>query len=323
MGSKKKTSGCLVVFLVILLLISSGAFLLVNHFYKILSDFNSSSFSGSIRPNIDIDFSKRLNIFVIGVDAPTLEEGARSDVMMLLQYDPVAKKLKMMSIPRDTKVALPEFGNVKLNAVNNQKFNPAFGTLYLIKTVENLLGIKFHAYVKTNFQGFVKIIDILGGITLNVEKDMFYHDNITDYRIALKKGPQQLYGSEALQYVRYRSDIGDFAVVDGKPVGRVGRQANFLKAIMKEASQIRNWQKLGQVLDAVKHAIETDLTPALIIKFASIIKDVSPDNIQTIAFPGTDHMIGGVSYVLPDNEKLKKTITESFLDGNNKNKPNP
>ena len=322
MGAKKKINGCLVVFLVLVLVFSAGAFFLVNHFFRILSDFNSSSFSGVIRPNVNIDFSKRINIFIIGIDAPTLEEGARSDVMMLVQYDPAAKKLKMLSIPRDTRVSLPEFGKVKLNAVNNPKFNPAFGTLYLINSVENLLGVKFQAYVKTNFQGFVKIIDILGGIWLNVEKDMFYHDNVTDFRIALKKGEQHLDGSKALQYVRYRSDIGDFAISDGKPVGRVGRQANFLKAIMKEASQIKNWLKLGQVLGAVKDAVETDLSPALIIKLASIIKDISPENIQTITFPGTGQMIGGVSYVLPDNEKLKKIISENFIDGYTKDKPN-
>lgn len=323
MGAKNKPSKFLAVFLVIVFFVSVGMFFLVNHFYGILDDFNASSFRGKIRPNVEVDFTKRVNVLIIGVDAPTLEEGARSDVMMAVQFDPVSNKLKMMSIPRDTRISLPEYGYVKLNAVNNEKYNPAFGTLYLIKAVEDFLGIKFQAYLKTNFQGFVKIVDILGGIWLDVEKNMFYYDNITKFRIALKKGYQHLDGSKALQYVRYRSDVGDFVVVDGKAVGRVGRQANFLKATMKEAVKLQNWLKLGQVLDAVKDAIETDLSPSLIIRFASSLKDVSPENVYTIAFPGIDQTIGGVSYVIPDMEKLKKTVSENFLDGNNKNKSNP
>lgn len=322
MGKKNKPSRFLIVLLVIVAFMSTGVFLLVNHFYGILDNFNSSSFKGKIRPNVEVDFSRRVNILIIGVDAPTLDEGARSDVMMVVQFDPVSRNLKLMSIPRDTRVYIPEYGYVKLNSVNNEKFNPAFGTLHLIKTVESLTGLQFQAYLKTNFQGFVKIVDILGGIWLDVEKNMFYYDNITRFRIALKKGYQHLDGAKALQYVRYRSDVGDFVVVDGKAIGRVGRQANFLKATMKEAVKLQNWLKLGQVLDAVKDAIETDLSPSLIIRFASSLKDVSPENIHAIAFPGTDQTIGGVSYVIPDMEKLKKTVSENFLDGNNKNKPN-
>lgn len=286
-----------------------------NSVYGMLFGFKTSNFQGLARSSSSyIDLNKRVNIFIVGVDAPSLKEGSRSDVMILIQYDPKAKSLKMMSLPRDTRIILPEFGEVKLNSVNNYQFNPAFSTNYLIKSVEEFLDLKIHAYVKTNFQGFVKIIDILGGIWLDVEKDMYYYEPVDGYKVDLKKGYQLLDGIKALQYVRFRADLADFAIRDGKPAGRVGRQAKFLKAILKEASSSKNWLKLGQVLDAAKSAIETDLSPQTIVQLATAIKDVDIDSIQALAFPGLDAMINGVSYIEPDYYALKKLITENFKD---------
>lgn len=283
--------------------------------YGMLFGFKTSTFHGLSRPfSSNINMNKRVNVLIVGVDAPSLKEGARSDVMIVIQYDPKGKSLKMMSLPRDTRVILPEFGEVKLNSVNNYQFNPAFSTSYLIKTIEEFLDLKIHAYVKTNFQGFAKIIDILGGIWLDVEKDMYYYEPVDGYKVDLKKGYQLLGGEKALQYVRYRADLADFAIRDGKPAGRVGRQAKFLKAIIKEASSSKNWLKLGQVLDAAKSEIETDLAPQTIVVLATAIKDVDLEGIQALAFPGTDAVINETSYIEPDYLALKKLITENFKD---------
>lgn len=286
-----------------------------NSIYGMLFGFKSSAFHGLSRPfSSNIDLNKRVNVLIVGIDAPTLKEGARSDVMILIQYDPKAKSLKMMSLPRDTRVILSEFGEVKLNSVNNYQFNPAFSTSYLIKTIEEFLDLKIHAYVKTNFQGFVKIIDILGGIWLDVEKNMYYYEPVDGYKVDLKKGYQLLNGEKALQYVRFRADLADFAIRDGKPAGRVGRQAKFLKAIIKEASSSKNWLKLGQVLDAAKSAIETDLSPQVIVQLASAIKDVDLESIKALAFPGTDQTINEISYIEPDYAALHQLIVENFKD---------
>jgi LCP family protein required for cell wall assembly len=286
-----------------------------NSIYGMLFGFKSSTFHGLSRPSSSsINMNKRVNVLIVGVDAPSLKEGARSDVMILIQYDPKAKNLKMMSLPRDTRVILPEFGEVKLNSVNNYQYNPAFSTSYLIKTIEEFLDLKIHAYVKTNFQGFAKIIDILGGIWLDVEKDMYYYEPVDGYKVDLKKGYQLLNGEKALQYVRFRADLADFAIRDGKPAGRVGRQAKFLKAIIKEASSSKNWLKLGQVMDAAKNAIETDLSPQTIVSLASAIKYVNLDCIQALAFPGFDAMVSEISYIEPDYIALEKMITEKFKD---------
>lgn len=297
---------------------------LFSSIYGMLFGFKSSTFRGLSRPSSsNINMNKRVNVLIVGVDAPSLKEGARSDVMILIQYDPKAKNLKMMSIPRDTRVILSEFGEVKLNSVNNYQYNPAFSTNYLIKTIEGFLDLKIHAYVKTNFQGFAKIIDILGGIWLDVEKDMYYYEPVDGYKVDLKKGYQLLGGEKALQYVRFRADLADFAIRDGKPAGRVGRQAKFLKAIIKEASSSKNWLKLGQVMDAAKSAIETDLSPQTIVSLASAIKDVDLDSIQALAFPGFDAMINGISFIEPDYSALEKLIMEKFKDESPQSTTNP
>jgi len=311
---KGRGSGCLIWSLAIFALLLATFFIGVSYLDRTLQSFNKKSFDGVERPDTVVDLSTRLNVLLIGVDAPTLDESARADTIMLVSYEPRTNKLYLFSIPRDTYVEPPGFGHCKINATNNPDFNPAFGTLMLLKTVEKLLGIKVHAYIKTNFQGFVKVIDILGGVTINIEKDMVYYDPIDKYKIDLKKGIWRLNGQAALQYVRFRADLADFAVRDGKPVGRVGRQANFIRAIFKEISQPRNWFKLGQVGEAAADAIETDLPPQLIMRLATQLLSLKPDDIQALAFPGDDATIDAQSYIIANKEKLQKLVLEFLSD---------
>ena len=321
---RKKRSPCLPWFLGICSIFFVLLFFVFNYFYGLLGQFNSNQFvSDPARPVVSLDFGKRINILIIGVDAPSLKESARSDVLMVASYYAKENNLKMLSVPRDTMVNPQGLGVCKINACNNPAFNFKFGTPFLIETVEELLGIKINAYVKTNFRGFSDIIDKLGGIDLNVEKDMLYYDPIDKFKIDLKKGYQHLNGSMALQYVRYRSDLADFVLVDGKPMGRVARQANFMKAILKEASSPKNWFKLGQVMQAATDAIETDLTPSMMIRLATKIKDVGPDGIKVLGFPGTDQYVNKISYVIPNKVEIEKLVSENFLAGSDPIKPNP
>ncbi|WP_408634790.1 LCP family protein, partial [Paenibacillus zanthoxyli] len=145
-----------------------------------------------------------VNILLMGVDARGVKKGEipRSDTMLVVSLDPVKKKVHVFSILRDTYV--PIEGHDK-NRVNTAII---YGPNMAMKTVGDLLGIPIQYYVYTDFQGFIKLIDAVGGIDYTVEKDMVYK-TIADgpeYDIDLKKGFQHLDGSKALQYVRFRHD---------------------------------------------------------------------------------------------------------------------
>src|SRR5690606_33232027 len=96
------------------------------------------------------------------------------------------------------------------------------------ETVGNLLDLDIQYYVFVDFQGFINLIDAIGGVEFEVEKNMYYHDPADpEYTIDLKKGLQVLDGDKALQYVRFRYDtLGDYT--------RTGRQRELMKAIAKK-----------------------------------------------------------------------------------------
>ncbi len=323
MARKRRRSPCLPWFLGVTAIVFFLAFLVLNYFYGVFTKFNSNPFTGISRAGVSVDLSQRTNIFLVGVDAPSLKEPARSDTMIVMSFEPKTEKLYMLSIPRDSRVEIPGSGMDKINAANNSAYAEGFGTQKLIETVERLLDIKINAYIKTNFRGFVKIIDILGGIDLLIEKDMIYYDPVDHYKIDLKKGTTHLNGSMALQYVRFRSDSADYQIRDGLPSGRVGRQSKFIKALFKQVVAPKNWLKLGQVMEAAADAIETDLSPSLILRFAMLVRNIKPENIIVLTFPGKDEYINKISFFIPNLEKIKTLVDENLKDGTPKKQPVP
>ena len=116
-----------------------------------------------------------------------------------------------------------------------------------VKTVENFLGVDIDYYIETDFAGFSRIIDTLGGVEIDVDTDMFYVDTAQDLYIDIKAGRQVLDGETALQYVRYRDRLGDVALVNPHYEvydGRVERQRKFLMAVIDEILQPSTLLKL-------------------------------------------------------------------------------
>jgi len=182
------------------------------------------------RPRDDQSFSwplrltHRVNILVIGTDVTfgnrrQILPIARADSLLLASFDPATDKINALSIPRDTRAAIPGVGVTKINAAY------AFGGPGLtIRTVEDLLGVKVDFYIKLGPKSFAKLVDAIGGVEIDVEKDMKYTDNWASLRINLKKGRQVLNGTQAEGYIRFRHDaLGD--------IGRVERQQKILMAL--------------------------------------------------------------------------------------------
>ncbi|MBQ7454044.1 MAG: LCP family protein, partial [Selenomonadaceae bacterium] len=160
-----------------------------------------------------IKATDKVTIIIMGVDVRKDDVG-RSDTLMIATVDPRIDQATLLSIPRDTRVRIRGRGYDKINAAF------AYGGVELTtSTVENFLGIDIDHYIMIDTSSFVKIIDAIGGVDIDVEKRMVYEDPWDDNGglvIDLYPGQQHMDGKTAVTYVRYRDSEGD--------IGRVKRQ---------------------------------------------------------------------------------------------------
>ncbi|MGM1047024.1 MAG: LCP family protein [Bacillota bacterium] len=202
-----------------------------------------------------------VNILLMGVDARGFEEGEipRSDSMLVASIDPVHKKIHLFSILRDTYTEIPGHSQNRINTAITHGPNTA------MKAVGDLLGIPIQYYVYTDFQGFMKLVDSVGGVEFYVEKDMKYSSKAdkNEYDIDLKKGMQHLDGNKALQYARFRYDkMGDFT--------RTERQRELMKAVGKKMQSTTSIMKMPEILNAVSPYIDTNMDVNDMWKLANV-----------------------------------------------------
>ncbi len=235
-----------------------------------------------------------VNILILGLD----ENGGRgrADTVMVMSVNEITGQAAVVSIPRDARVEVPGRGPDKLNHVMAYK-----GEVALMKqTVERLFGVPVHYYVSTNFNGFAEIIDLLGGVTIDVEKRMIHH-SVNRPPIDLYPGLQRLDGRNALGYVRYRGDAaGDF--------GRMQRQQKFLKAVAAEALQMQTLFKLPRLLEEASHHVRTDMSLSQVLAFGRLAARLDPAAVSAVTLQGRGTTIGGVSYIALDEAQLGETV---------------
>lgn len=249
---------------------------------------------------------ERTHILFLGTDSA--ENGpSRTDTILLAALDPNTGYAGIISIPRDTRVYIPERDRWdRINAVH------AYGGPELtVKTVSEFLGVRIDYYIETDFAGFSKIIDTLGGVEIDVEKDMQYTDVAGGLYIDIKAGRQVLDGKTALEYVRYRDHLGDVALVNPSYEiygGRVERQRKFLLAVIKEVLQPSTIFKLPRLLGQVWEAVDTNIPWATALKLAFAVDRFTVDKIQTAILPGTSEKIGSAWYWVHDPERTKQVV---------------
>ncbi|CQR71095.1 Transcriptional regulator LytR [Sporomusa ovata DSM 2662] len=239
----------------------------------------------------------KVNILVMGVDERSDDVG-RSDTMMVVTVDTSTKQVSLLSVPRDTRVKIPGNGWDKINhayAYGGHKLSQ--------KAVEDLLGIPMDYYVLINFAAFNKIVDAVGGVTINVEKRMYYEDPYDNLVIDLQPGEQKLDGRTAIKYVRYRDEEGD--------IGRIARQQKFLKALLDEVTSPFILPRVPSIIREVNAAVTTDMTTADMIKLAKLLNDAGKTGLKAAMVPGKPAYIDDVSYWLPDITELRAYVAAS------------
>ena len=183
-------------------------------------------------------------ILVSGVD----DHNGGSDTNILVAVDVANSSIYGVSIPRDTKAIINGEAR-KINYAYN-----AGGTALMAETISDQLGIPVDYTVQVDLQGFVALVDAIGGVTFDVPVDMHYEDPYQDLYIHIDKGVQTLNGENAMKVVRFRSGYAS------QDLGRMQTQQAFLKAAAKQTLTPSNLNKIDDFVKIFQSYVETDLT---------------------------------------------------------------
>ena len=275
-----------------------------------LNIYNPSLVPGQFRL---ISLSGRQNILLLGCDEifpETIDKygrqiwKGRSDTIAILNCNPSKNTLNILNIPRDTRARIPGYGAEKIN------FLSSIGGPLATKTyLENVLRIKIDHYVVVNIQGLNRIIDEIGGVTIDVPQRMQYVDKSAMLYINLFPGKQVLNGKQAVGFVRFRHDnLGD--------IGRIQRQQVFMRAVFKKLLDPITFTKLPEIVSIYKQTVLTDLDPREIIKIANFIRNVPKSNQNIVILPGDFGQRNMVSFWIPNQEEINQVVKKIFYDQN-------
>lgn len=215
--------------------------------------------------------TKPFTILLLGIDSEEASIKSSSsfngDTIMLISFDPETLHATMFSIPRDTYVRMACGGN--LTKINAAAWG---GTKCMVKTVENFTGLTIDYYAKINFRGVIDLVDVLGGITVDVPMD-FCESNEDrmegpGYEICLNKGVQVLNGKQALALARHRKTLplGDFQ--------RGQNQQLVVEGMINQAKTIRSVNDLYKILDTISDNIDLSMTTEELLSFYNIAKSL-------------------------------------------------
>lgn len=245
-----------------------------------------------------------VNILVMGIDTGSGWQ-ARSDSINLIHIDFARNRMGVLAIPRDTLVKIPGYGEDKINHAH------VFGGPELsCLTVSKFLGIPIDNYIEVNFPMFTNMIDQLGGVSLDVEKPLYYDDYAGGLHVRLDPGLQKLSGYDAMGYVRFRHDrASDW--------GRIERQHKFISAVASELMAPANVMYLPSIIFNASKNVRTNLEFSQILKIAMRVPGIFKYGKVDMGFiPGGDARIEGGYYMLSDKDEMRKVIDKVIYGKN-------
>jgi LCP family protein required for cell wall assembly len=280
------------------------------------------------------DGASRVNILVMGLDARDWEAGQgapRSDTMMVLTFDPVTRTAGMLSIPRDLWVDIPGYGHSRINnaySLGERDRIPGGGAGLAVDTVEQLLGISINYYAQIDFGAFVRFIDIIGGVKMDIPSDIRVQVIGQDGTVLIPSGRQVLSGELALGYARYRhcpqgSNNSERCTEDEGDVDRGRRQQQVILAIRQQMARndVRALvlNNALQIYDALASGINTNMSLPDAFSLGWAVKDVSEIERAVIGPPdyGTYDTTpdGTESVIKPFTENIRILRDQVFASG--------
>lgn len=248
---------------------------------------------------------------LVGVDTDSVDRkkshekkdiGIRSDTMMLVRVNFDDGSVRIMSLPRDSRV--PVNGSLdKLNHAHSYGGMPL-----LMETVRDFTDLDVRNYVRVDFDAVEKIVDAIGGVEVDIPEKMYKEgsDPGREFVIDFEPGRQRLNGKQAVLFLRYREyEDGD--------LGRVRNQQYFMKEMIKQALAPKNIFKIPELLDIYSNYVDTNLGTNMVYAGARMATRLDLDNIETTTYPGEEKRLE-LSYYILDKEEGPKLIKEYFGD---------
>jgi polyisoprenyl-teichoic acid--peptidoglycan teichoic acid transferase len=233
------------------------------------------------------DGDQRVSILLLGLDSADWESPQRigpprSDTMVLVSVDPKARTAAIISIPRDLWVDIP--GMIRPNKINaahrfGELYNlPGGGPALAARTVSQLLGVRVDYYARLDFRAFERIIDEIGGVTLDVPEEIKVDPIGPGNTVTLQPGRQKLDGPIALAYARNRKTLGsDFA--------RSERQQQVMLAVRDQVLKMDNLPRLvlkaPKLYNELNEGIVTNLTLEQAVQLAWLLPQIDGKDIHT------------------------------------------
>lgn len=253
--------------------------------------------------------SAQLNTLIVGFDA-VAAGASRPDTIILLNMDFNKNSISLISIPRDTRVRVAGYES-------HYKLNSSYGLGGMdlfIDTIENLLNVSIQAYATVDFESFVRLIDIMGGVEIDVPHPMRYVDEAGGLDIDIAPGLQVLDGEAALDFVRYREP----AHAD---IGRIRRQQDFIAQVLNQAISFRTILRTPTIINEINDMLSTNLSLKDIVSLARIAIGIPREEVEMVILPGTPEYINGVAYWVVDQRRMERIVfgmihTKDYLFNN-------
>ena len=296
--------------LITLLVLGIGAGVIAVLYNKLI--YNGT---GGLLPEKDPDPINK-TVAVFGVD----EDGYRTDVIFAVNFNSENDRIRIISIPRDTKVEwAPEMREkmeeIKGYSISVSKINEMTGyvgidhiTDFTIPEIEKITGLSIDNYVIVTIDAFKQIVDAIGGVEVEVPAlkgdGLHYDDNSQDLHIHLQPGIQTLDGEAAEGLVRFRKGY-----VEGD-VGRIRTQQLFLEGFTKKVTSPQIITKLPAVIKAVIQTVTTDISLNEAMSYLPYVKRADASKLKADIIPGEARYEGGKSYYIPNEEEMPAFIND-------------
>ena len=290
---------------------------------------------GSALPQVSIppwDGKEQLNILLIGADQRPKQGFFNTDTLIVVSIDPVSKQVAMFSLPRDTvDVPIPPgparnvFGSSYSGKINSwfstirnrsdlySGTNTTRGYNGLKAILGGLYGLDIKYFVEVNFQGFMKVVDALGGVTVNVQvpvSDDRYPGIAGQLeRVYIPSGIQHMDGLQALRYARSRHSSNDF--------DRGQRQQRLLLSLREQADPQVLIPHLTDLVSALKSAVRTDIPVSQLDDLLGLASSVDTKDIRSYVFAPpfyqTEFPNSSRGYIIvPNVPKIRTAVKNAF-----------
>ncbi len=291
--------------------------ILINEYQSAVEEVLAKRGSENKLPELDEVY----NILLVGTDERNPNYGGRSDVMMLVSINKKTKQIVGTSFLRDLYVKIPEKGFDKLNA------SFAYGGIeLLLDTLEYNLSLKVDRYITVNFQSFIDIVDILGGLDICIQEEELYWvnqyihasnlivgcDEDSDYLTFANGSPQHLNGRQALAYARVRYvGNGDFT--------RTERQRTVVTEIFEKFKKT-DPNTLIELLDTILPQVTTNIPTDEFLELICLLPELSSYEIVSCAIPNKQVGYGsitieGISSLAIDMDDYVKYLYDVVYSG--------